>query len=84
MIEKNYEKGGAFVSEISWAILHRHVREGASQMDQLSETTLEWSQGVESTQPKVEPFGGSLGQLENWSGRKLLKNTRLPWPGGRL
>ena len=49
MIEKNYEKGGAFVSEISWAILHRHVREGASQMDQLSETTLEWIQWVDST-----------------------------------
>ena len=74
MVEKIEEEEGAFAPENSLDTLDMHANEAARQMDQLTETTFEWNQW--------DLMVAFLGRLDDCSGRKLFKHSRLPWSVG--
>jgi len=53
--------------------LHKHVREAAWQMDQLSETSLEWSQWVEVWDLMV----ALCGRLEDCTGEEMVETNKF-------
>jgi len=76
-VEGNDQEGAAFSPESSLDTLHSHAREAARQMDQLSETSLEWSQWVEGTSQVWDLMVALWGRLEDCTGEETVETHKI-------